>query len=203
MSSRPPADIAPEAFFTTWLPAQVDRARAAASASPLVLRVRLDGEGGGAWDLQVGADGLAVSVADGDDAGADLLLAQSVADWRAVVVGEAGAPALVPGSAQVADLFAGGALAQVQAQAALLKGTLRLELGGFGASARTWALVVRFGKQATVVPADTTIRTDAATYAEIQRGELAPAQAFFAGKVLIEGNAGLAMQVGMAFAPRA
>jgi putative sterol carrier protein len=202
-AARPPDDITPEAFFTRWLPAQAAAAGAGAgvaSGTPLTLRVRLDGEGGGAWDLRLGADGLEVTAASGDDASADVLLQHSVADWRAVVVGEPGAVALVPEGVTPAALFAGGILAQAQANAATVKGTLRFEVTGF--NGRVWNLTARFGRQAVAVPPNATVTLAADTYAAILRGELAHAQAFFAGKVTIAGDAGLAMQAAMAFTPR-
>ena len=54
-AARLPKDITPTTFFLDWLPAEFERsfgkAGVAASQQDLTVRVRLEGEGGGTWDL--------------------------------------------------------------------------------------------------------------------------------------------------------
>ena len=55
---RPPRTIVPGVFFEQWLPAAYAAWRGGQArrrpTEQLEVRVRLDGEGGGAWDLLVG-----------------------------------------------------------------------------------------------------------------------------------------------------
>lgn len=190
---RPPRDITPSRFFTEWLPAQLAGAR---DLRPLTVRVRLDGAEGGAWDLRLGAAGLAVG--EPDDREPEVTVLQSVADWRAIAVGEAGAVDLAPPTASPMDiLFLDASAHEVLGQ---VKGTVRFEVTGY--NGRTWSLTVKFGTQPLAGEPNATIRVDAESYAAILARTLAPPQAFFSGKIQILGDAGLAMQLGMAMMPR-
>jgi hypothetical protein len=191
LPGRPPTDITPSGFFTSWLPAQIAGVNAR-SATPMTVRVKLDGADGGAWDLKLGPAGVDIGPAGGDDA--DVTLLQTVGDWRAIVVGEPGAIDLAPPQASPMDLM----LLDGQAQQVLatVKGTVRFEVTGF--NGRTWSLTVKLGKQALAAEPDATIRVDAETYAGMLNRTIAPPAAFFSGKVQLLGDAGLAMQLGMA-----
>jgi putative sterol carrier protein len=191
---RPPEGITPADFFERWLPAQL--ASAPRPQSQLGVRVVLDGDGGGAWLLTTAADGLHVTA--GSEGEADITLQQSVADWRAIVIGEAGAPSLAPGQASPADLL----LLDQSAQSVLarVKGTVRFEITGFGD--RTWSIAITFGRQPPAVPPSATISVDAETYSGMLARTVQPQQAFFAGKIKLDGDASLAMQLAMAMMPR-
>jgi hypothetical protein len=134
---KPPADITPQQFFETWLPEQL---AGAPPVKPATVRVRLDGEGGGVWDLVLGPSGLTV-VPGGGTGEAEVTLAQTVADWRAITVGEPGAVTLAPPQAKPTDiLFLDRAAQQV---VAMVKGTIRFEVTGY--NGRTWALIAKLG----------------------------------------------------------
>jgi len=191
---KPPADITPQQFFETWLPEQL---AGAPSVKPTTVRVRLDGEGGGVWDLVLGPSGLTV-VPGGGTGEAEVTLAQTVADWRAITVGEPGAVTLAPPQAKPTDiLFLDRAAQQV---VAMVKGTIRFEVTGY--NGRTWALIAKLGPGPTPEVADATMSVDAETYAAILARVIPPAAAYFQGKVKIAGDANLAMQLGMALMPR-
>ena len=191
---KPPADITPQQFFETWLPEQL---AGAPPVKPATMRVRLDGEGGGVWDLVLGPSGLTV-VPGGGTGEAEVTLAQTVADWRAITVGEPGAVTLAPPQAKPTDiLFLDRAAQQV---VAMVKGTIRFEVTGY--NGRTWALIAKLGPGPTPEVADATMSVDAETYAAILARVIPPAAAYFQGKVKIAGDANLAMQLGMALMPR-
>jgi hypothetical protein len=195
MKTRPPAGTTPAEFFETWLPAQL--AGRKASAQPITVRARLEGEGGGVWDLALGEGGLAVT--PGGGAGEpDVSMAQTVRDWAAIALGEPGAVSLAPAQASAADvLFLDAAAQQALTQS---KGTIRFEVTGY--NGRTWALMVKIGGGPIPESADAVISVDAETYAAMLRRELPPAAAYFQGKVKIGGDANLALQLGMALMPR-
>lgn len=194
MTQRPPADTTPARFFEEWLPAQM--AGKKGPEKPLRVRVRLDGEGGGTWDLALGAAGLVVTPGGAGDAGVHIV--QSVADWRAIAVGEAGAVNLAPPQASPTDVLFLDAAAQKVV--ALVKGTIRFEVTGY--NGRTWSIDVKLGPGGPPASPDATISVDAETYAQMLARTLPPAAAFFSGKVKITGDANLAMQLGMALMPR-
>ncbi len=195
MAERPPRDITPERFFREWLPAKAEQ-KLAGFPRALLVRVRLDGEGGGAWDLHLDKGKLDVTEAGTDEP--ELLLMQTVADWRAIVAGEEGGPDLAPAEANPADLM----LIDPQAVQILdtVKGTLRFEVTGY--KDRTWALTVKIGTQPLADPPTATIQVDAETSAAMLARKLPPPQAFFEGKLKLLGDANLAMQLGMALMPR-
>jgi putative sterol carrier protein len=197
MTERPPVDITPAQFFESWLP----RALAGSKGpdQPLTLRIRLDGDGGGAWDLSLGADGLVVKSGDGDgDAEPGVTLTQTVQDWRAIVAGEPGAMALTP--PRVAPTRALLLDASAQELLAQLKGTIRFEVTGY--NGRTWWLVARLGAGPVPEAADATLSVDAETYGAILARTLPPAAAYFQGKVKLSGDVNLAMQLGMTLMSR-
>src|SRR5262249_22680579 len=100
---RPPRDITPKEFFESWLPAQAGAV--APPARPMTVRVVLDGEGGGSWDLELGPGGLVVTAEAKFSGEPEVTVAQSTADWRAIVHGEPGATDLAPPQARPTDVL--------------------------------------------------------------------------------------------------
>ena len=95
MSERaaPPDDIAPEEFFTRWVPDAVSgdpSRRDRLGATPHDLEFTLEGEGGGVFGVHI-ADG-AVRGSVGALEQADLRIRLDVATWRALNRGELSAP---------------------------------------------------------------------------------------------------------------
>jgi putative sterol carrier protein len=192
---RPPKDITPEHFFRSWLPDQL-AALPQKPAASMTVRIKLDGEGGGAWDVAMTPAGVSVDPAG--TAEPEVTLLQTVADWKAIAVGEHGAVDLAPAQASPTDML----FFEPQAQQLLstVKGTVRFEVTGF--NGRTWSLTVKFGTQPLAPAPDATISVDAETYAGMLARTIPPAQAFFQGKITLAGDTGLAMQLGMAMMPR-
>lgn len=192
--NRPPADITPKSFFETWLPQEYERLKAEGGSTPpnVTACVRLSGDGGGTWTLALAGGQLTVAAEDTADA--DLGIEQSVADWRAVTVGEdsagSGPDLTLPEGVSFDRWLVNPGLQQVLATA---RGALRIEIPGF--HGRTFALAVTFRGAAEP---QATITVDAETIAAIRAGTLPPMQAFFSGKILIAGDSALAMQIGMA-----
>lgn len=191
--ARPPETITLAELFKTWLPQTFMEAVAAGAKPPdATLAVTLTGDGGGAWTVRVASGGL--TVGDGADPAAPIALTQTAADFRAAIWGEAGKPSMVPPQLDLTAVVTG----QVKVPTAALahiKGTLRLELPGF--NGRTWAVAVTLGGAAEP---SATVSADLPTLEQIRSGQLAPANAFFSGKIAITGDVPWLMQVGMGFA---
>ncbi len=191
---RPPSDITPARFFEEWLPAQL-AAAPRGNLKPMTVRVQLDGDGGGAWDLRLG-DGLTVQPAAAG--AAEVTILQTVQDWKAIAVGEPGAVNLAPPQSSPMDILFLDRAAQDVLGA--VKGTIRFEVTGY--NGRTWQLNVTFGSQPRPTEPNATISVDAETYAGMLARTIPPPQAYFTGKIKLLGDAGLAMQLGMAMLPR-
>ena len=188
---RAPRDITPKDFFESWLPKEYDRLKASIRPAPPNIRaqVRLGGDGGGNWLLELAGGALTVSNRTVPDA--DIAMAMSVPDWRAITVGEDG-PGLdlaPPEGMSIENWFINPAIHQALAS---INGTLRIEIPGF--RGRTFAIALTFHGAAQP---QATISVDAETVAAIRSGALPAPQAFFAGKILLSGDTAFAMQVAM------
>jgi hypothetical protein len=191
--ARPPASISLAELFTTWLPQTFAQARAGGATPPdVTIAVTLTGDGGGAWTLRVA--GGALTVDDGADARAPMALAQSAADFRAALWGEGGRPSMVPPQMDLTAVVPGQVKVPTAALA-LVQGTLRVEIPKF--AGRTWAADITLGGAASP---SATVSADLETLEELRSGALAPANAFFSGKIAISGDVPWLMQVGMGFA---
>jgi hypothetical protein len=194
---RPPREITPDAFFTSWLPAELTRLTGGAGVPDMLVRITLDGEGGGTWDLTTRSGTLEVSAPQpGQQPLVTLML--TVQDWRAIVAGEDGPVDLTPPSASPTDLLFVDAGSQQLL--AMISGTFRFEVRDY--NGRTWTLTAVFGVDPPCDPPTATIATDAVTYAAILARELAAPEAYFSGKITITGDPGRGMQVGLALLPK-
>ena len=158
--------------------------------------MRLDGEGGGAWDLKVRRGQLLVEPIGSEELAVTVHL--SVQDWRATLFPEAGTFALRPPRGSPLDILFVDP--QLRALIDQLRGLLRLEVDGY--NGRTWALQLKFGKHAAPDAPDAVVTMTAETYRKLKDKTLLPPQAYFAGLVNMTGNTGLAMQMAMAILPR-
>jgi hypothetical protein len=202
---RPPADISASEIIESWLP----RAFAAALRRPPPdspsLRVTLSGQGGGEWDLCATEESLIVqrrepgprhrprpdSEVDHDP---DIWLRQGVADFLALFLEEPDLPSLLPPEADVMDLLCIdqgriGLLAQIDGRVAFeIQGRRR----------RRWTVDVAFGPSGMRAGRPrSTVRVDSRTCEELAAGALGPLQALLAGRLLVEGDRALVMQVVM------
>ena len=197
---RPPRDITAAGFFTDWLPREFasEFGEGKRSAADITVAIFLEGEGGGQWTLDV-KDGKISQRAPGQEGPTpSVSLRQTAADWRALAVGEEGPVDLAPPQASPLDvLFVDPASRQIMSA---VKGTVRFEVTGY--NGRTWWMHVTFGTQPEADPPNATIAVDAETYAKMLARQMAPPEAYFSGKIVLRGDTGLAMQLGMAALPR-
>lgn len=188
--NRPPAGIAVAEFFERWLPeAYVGSGRQAPPDAPLV-RATLSGPGGGAWDVRADEEGLQIEPASRD--APDIWVRQSVDDFRAAFDGDENLPALIPPGWSALDLlFLDPRDAELMRQ---VNGRAAVEL--HGRRARRWTLDVAFGASgATAGRPRSTVRLDGATFEGIQNGTLSPIQPLLDGRLKIDGDRALAMQL--------
>jgi hypothetical protein len=201
MPEFPSQPIAPSEFFERFVPSAFAEAGLPAELRGLRLElgVRLEGEGGGEWLYQL--EGGALHLVAGSRESAALTLVQSVADWRGAlwegrggVVGRQAAGLLRPGARSESGASPQAALgADVLGQLQHLDGMIRMAVtGGDGGD---WSVAFRLGPGP--IPAEPTATlTIAADDAEaLVRGELAPLEAFMAGRIQVDGDMTLVMQL--------
>src|SRR5262245_12599015 len=106
-ANRPPGDITPERFFREWLPPEFERefGPGRRAASDITVAVDLIGDGGGHWILDVRSGRLTVRAMGEQGAPPVVTMRQSVADWRALAVGEPGPVNLAPPQASPLDVL--------------------------------------------------------------------------------------------------
>ncbi|HXU63080.1 MAG TPA: SCP2 sterol-binding domain-containing protein, partial [Polyangia bacterium] len=186
---RPPPDLAPAELFERWLPQAF--AAAGLRAPPGAPRLRVSVTGGGAWDLVASGDALTVTAAGRELP--EIWVRLSEADLRvALGVADPDLPALVPEHWSMQDL-----LMIEPADVDLVRqvsGRLAVEIEG--RRRRRWVLDVGFGAAGVSAGRPrTTVRLDAATFEGLRSGALAPMQPLLDGRLKIEGDRALAMQL--------
>jgi hypothetical protein len=202
---RPPPEIPAREIIESWLP----RAFAAAPRRPPPdspsLRVTLSGQGGGDWELRATEDALIVQRREPSprhrphpdsevDQYPDIWLRQGVADFLALFHEEPDLPSLLPPQADVMDLLCIdqgriGLLAQID-------GRIAFEI--HGRRRRRWTVDLAFGPSGMRAGRPrSTVRVDSRTCEELAAGDLAPLQTLLAGRLQVEGDRALVMQVVM------
>jgi len=188
---RPPPDISVAELFERWLPdAFVATGQRAPAGAPTV-RVTVSGAGGGTWDLR--ADATTLSVGAPAREPPDIWIRQSVGDLRvALGAPDADLPVLVPVEWSARDLlFADPRDVDLVRQ---ISGRLLFELEG--RRRRRWALDVGFGAAGVSAGRPrTTLRIDGATFEGVRSGKIPPMQTLLDGRLKIEGDRALAMQL--------
>jgi SCP-2 sterol transfer family len=197
---RPPPDVTGAELFERWLPAAFAASGYRAPAGAPIVRVSISGTDGGSWELHADADAGTLSVGPARREPPDVWIRQSIADLRVSLGGsDPDLPALLPpGVAAHHVLFGDPQDIELLRQ---VSGRLLFELEG--RRRRRWALDVGVGK--TGVSAGrprTTLRVDAATFEGVRSGSLPPMQALLDGRLKLEGDRGLAMQVLLLFGSR-
>lgn len=188
---RPPPDIAIAELFERWLPDAFAAAGQRAPAGAPTVRVSISGAGGGTWEVR--AEGTSLSVQPPGREAPDIWVRQSVADLRvALGTPDADLPSLLPENWSTRDLlFADPADVDLVKQ---VSGRLAFEIEG--KRRRRWAVDIGFGK--TGVSAGrprTTLRIDAASFEGVRAGTIPPMQTLLEGRLKIEGDRALAMQL--------
>ena len=196
---RPPADITAARFFEEWLPGAFAASGRPGLAGPPTVRVTLSGAGGGAWEVRAGEDGMEVCAPSPTSGPPDVWLRQSAADFRAAFAGDPDLPDLLPPGWSALDLlFLDPRDVELLRQ---VHGRVLVEVSG--RRRRRWAFDVAFGK--TGVGAgrpSSTIRLDAATFDGLRRRTLPPMQPLVDGRLKIDGDRALAMQLLLLLANR-
>jgi SCP-2 sterol transfer family protein len=153
--------------------------------------VTISGSGGGTWRVET--DGAALQVTPGEGAPPDIWIRQSIADLRVALGGpDPDLPVLLPDRWSARDLlFADPADADLVRQ---ISGRIALEIAG--RRRRRWTVDVAFGKVGVGAGRPrTTVRIDGATFDGVRGGAIAPMQALLDGRLKVEGDRALAMQL--------
>jgi putative sterol carrier protein len=164
----------------------------------LALGLRLEGEGGGEWLCTLANGGFAI--VPGSREAAVLTVIQSVEDWRgALWEGRGGvvserARRLFQSSnvARLADDVPAPSAESIR-KLAELGGTLRAVVTGEPAG--EWSAAFKFGPGAIPAEPTTTVSIDHRDVAALANRELAPLEAFLAGRINIAGDMVLLIQL--------
>jgi hypothetical protein len=189
---RPPAGTTVTAFFETWLPAAFAASGREAPLSAPLVRATLSGVAGGAWDVQASESELRVEKATREPP--DVWLRQSATDFLTALSPEPDPdlPELLPPGWSALDLlFLDPRDIELLRQ---VSGRILVEVAG--RRGRRWAFDAGFGK--TGVSAGrprSTIRLDGSTFEGLRNGSIAPMQPLFDGRLKLEGDRALAMQL--------
>jgi putative sterol carrier protein len=202
MAEFPAKPIEPHELIERWLPGALAEAPLppGSDALDVKLGIHLSGEGGGEWVVHVDHGRISVKRAPRDEAA--FTYVQSVDDWRGALWGGRGG-AIGEGAAR---FFRPGALASAPAgqlgaapspaalvELAKLSGLMRVMVTPeTGAS---WSVGFKIGPGAIPADATTTIHISEADAAALGRGELDPMTAFLSGKMKVEGDMTLMLQV--------
>lgn len=190
--SKLPSDITPDAFFALLEEALASEP-APANASPDKLQVYLEGDGGGAWSI--GFDGGRLACAAGVAASPPLQISLTVGDWRAFVAGrvrDAVAARVDVGfdASQAAKLYR---ITHKTEQVKAFSGNLQVIVED-KAESSDYKLTLTFGGGTPNAAApDTTVALDLDDFVSLAAGELNAQQAFFNGKIRLDGDMNLAM----------
>jgi SCP-2 sterol transfer family len=188
---RPPPDITVAELFERWLPEAFAAAGHRAPADAPTVRASISGAGGGTWEVRAEDTTLSVGPASKDPP--DIWIRQSVGDLRvALGAPDADLPVLLPTGWSARDLlFADPRDIDLVRQ---ISGRLALEIEG--RRRRRWVLDVGFGAAGVSAGRPrTTLRVDGATFEGVRAGTIPPMQALFDGRLKIEGDRALAMQL--------
>jgi hypothetical protein len=189
---RPPGGTSAAEFFESWLPAAFAASGRPAPLAAPVVRASLSGAGGGAWDVQAHDGELRVEKATREPP--DVWLRQSAVDFLTALSPDADPdlpPMLPPGWSALDLLFLDPRDIDLLRQ---VSGRVLVEVAG--RRGRRWAFDVGFGK--TGVSAGrprATIRLDGATFEGLRNGSIPAMQPLFDGRLKIEGDRALAMQL--------
>jgi len=185
----------PKAFFERELPAAY--AESGRGDDPGWTGVRaaflceLEGEGGGTWTVAI--DEGELSVEEGRTLTPVIHFRQAVTDWDLMMRAGLGFSLAGPSGGSNPGDFSPRKLTMLEA----VRGTVRFHLSGLGEDGEEASSVVRFNDPGDSDPSFK-MTVAAEIYQRIQSGELPVPQAFMEGRILIEGDMGLAMQLGNA-----
>ena len=188
---RPPPDLEVAAFFERWLPEAFTKSGRHGPLEGPVVRASISGEGGGAWDLCAREDTLAVTAPGREPP--DVWVRQSTEDLRAALgAPDPDLPVLIPPGWSALDLlFLDPRDVEMLRQ---VSGRVALELAG--KRRRRWSVDVGFGAAGVAAGRPRSlVRVDGATFDGLRTGTIPPMQPLFDGRLKIEGDRALAMQL--------
>ncbi len=202
MADFPAKPVEPRELIERWLPSALAEAPLppGSEAVDVKLGIQLVGEGGGEWVLHVDHGQVRVARAARDEAA--FTYVQSVEDWRGALwggrggaIGEGAARFFRPGALAAAPAGQLGAAPSPAAlvELAKLSGLLRLVVTTEAGA--PWSVGFKIGPGAIPAQATTTISITEADAAALGRGELDPMTAFMSGKMKVEGDMTLMLQV--------
>jgi hypothetical protein len=188
---RPPPHVTPADLFERWLPQAFAAAGWRAPPGVPRLRVSISGSAGGPWDLSAAGDSLVVTA--GSRETPDIWMRLSEPDLRVLLgVADPDLPAIAPPGWSMRDL-----LIVQPADVDLVRqisGRIAVEIAGRGG--RRWTVDVGFGAAGVSAGRPrTTLRLDAPTFEGLRSGALPPMQPLLDGRLKIEGDRALAMQL--------
>ncbi|HLK93441.1 MAG TPA: SCP2 sterol-binding domain-containing protein [Polyangia bacterium] len=190
-TDRPPLDIAFADLFERWLPEAFAATGQRAAAGTPVLRVSVSGEGGGAWELALDGDRLRVTPPG--RAPPDVWLRLAAADVRvALGAPDPDLPEIVPAGWSAREiLIVDPRDVDLVRQ---VSGRVLVEIEG--RRRRRFAVDVGFGKAGVSAGRPrTTVRLDGPTFEGLRSGKVPPMQPLVDGRLKIEGDRALAMQL--------
>jgi SCP-2 sterol transfer family protein len=201
MPEFPRAPVSPAELLERHLPAAfAASARGEAIAGVTVaLGVRLDGEQGGEWVLEL-RDG-ALQVTRGSREHAAFTYAQSVADWRGAVweqrggaVGRAVAALFRPDAPEIdaALSFVSGEIPAVLEALAPMRGLVRVVVTD---ASGDWQVALQLGPGEIPEKPTTEVSVSLTDVNQMATGELNPIEAFMAGRIRLTGDMALMLQL--------
>ncbi len=202
-ASRPPAGSGAVAIIESWLPGVFSDAVKTCQGSSPYVRLSLSGPEGGEWDLRVSDGALFVNRCQAtigvrrEDP--DIWVRQPAADFLAVIFPSDDLFELLPASVDMVDLLC--AEAQEMELLQRLEGRIKFELEG--KRRRRWCVDIAFGRSGMMAGRPrTTVIVDAGTCEKLAARAVNPLQALLAGRLRVDGDKALAMQVLMLAATR-
>ena len=200
---RPPVGLDAPTIIESWLPQAISARGKTWEVNSPCLRLSLSGAGGGEWELQI-VDGKlcverlipSIGVRREDP---DISIRMCATDFLAVLFPSEDLFDFLPGSANVADLLF--AEAQEMELLGKLDGRIKFELEG--RRRRRWSVDAAFGPSGMRAGRPrTTVSIDGGTCEKLAARAMSPLQALLAGRLRVEGDRTLAMQVLMLAASR-
>ena len=209
MSALPTEPVSAERFFEEFVPRIVAASEAPEGVEPvdIVLGVVLLGEGGGEWRLDFRGGEVTVTAEPREDA--VMTVVQPVAHWRgALWEGQGGYF-----GERAAEIMAAGRLAPppgaedepapaltpvTLAQLRSLDGAVRIAVSEDGKpvdGTSGWYLDLRIGDGDVGAPPDVCVSVSSSDLEAIESGELDPFPALMGGRIAVDGNMTLLLQL--------
>jgi hypothetical protein len=193
----------PTTILEAWLPEVFSSASQKWEGTSPALRLSLSGQGGGNWELRVEDGQLSVEhvsrTLGARPANPDIWIRMNAADFLAVPFPSEDLFDFLPANADLVALL----FAQAQDVELLdkLDGRIKFELEG--RRRRRWSVDVAFGPAGMRAGRPrTTVSIDGGTCEKLAARALTPLQALLAGRLRVDGDRVLAMQVLMLVATR-